>query len=89
VKWSVLFWYLQLILIDFINLIFVSYSVNGFLLYCSLGSGIKRALEQWPDIDFDDDREGCRFTVTVHRKVAGGAYELKSSPKSRRSELLN
>ncbi len=30
--------------------------------------GIKRAIEAWPDIDFVDDREGCLFTVVVHRK---------------------
>ena len=33
-----------------------------------LGSGIKRALAEWPRRDFDDDREGCLFTATVHRK---------------------
>jgi len=32
-----------------------------------LGSGIKRALEAWPKIDFLDDREGCLFIATVHR----------------------
>jgi ATP-dependent DNA helicase RecG len=35
-----------------------------------LGSGIKRALEDWPEIDFADDRDGCLFTVTVHRHPA-------------------
>ena len=33
-----------------------------------LGSGIKRALEKWPSIDFTDDHDGCLFTATVHRK---------------------
>jgi ATP-dependent DNA helicase RecG len=33
-----------------------------------LGSGIKRVLQAWPDIDFADDRDGCLFTATVHRK---------------------
>lgn len=33
---------------------------------CSLG--IKRALEEWAEIDFTDDRKGCLFTATVHRK---------------------
>ncbi|EHQ36716.1 RNA-binding domain-containing protein [Methanoplanus limicola] len=53
------------------NPILVSYVAKGLLPYHGLGSGIKRALEQWPDIDFEDDREGCKFTVTVHRKVQG------------------
>ena len=44
--------------------------------YRGLGSGIKRALDAWPEIDFLDDRDGCLFTVTVHRKV------VKSSGKS-------
>ncbi|MDD3927045.1 MAG: winged helix-turn-helix transcriptional regulator [bacterium] len=46
----------------------VSYVAKGLLPYHGLGSGIKRALEKWPRIDFVDDRDGCLFTVTVHRK---------------------
>ncbi|MCG2738640.1 MAG: winged helix-turn-helix transcriptional regulator [Syntrophaceae bacterium] len=26
-------------------------------------------MEAWPEIDFFDDRDGCLFTVTVHRKA--------------------
>ena len=33
------------------------------------GSGIKRALEKWPAIDFADDHDGCLFTATVHRRA--------------------
>lgn len=58
------------------NPILASYVAKGLLPYRGLGSGIKRALEDWPDIDFTDDRDGCLFTVTVHRK------EEKSSEKS-------
>ncbi|MEA3360070.1 MAG: winged helix-turn-helix transcriptional regulator [Thermodesulfobacteriota bacterium] len=36
--------------------------------YRGLGSGIKQALDAWPEIDFIDDRGGCLFTATVHRK---------------------
>lgn len=50
------------------NPILVSYIAKGLLPYHGLGSGIKRALEDWPNIDFTDDRVGCLFTVTVHRK---------------------
>ena len=62
--------------------------------YRGLGSGIKRALEAWPEIDFADDRDGCLFTATVHRKavkkiktgmvndVGSPKSSLKSSPKS-------
>lgn len=51
------------------NPILVSYVAKGLLPYRGLGSGIKRALEEWPGIDFTDDREGCLFIVTVHRKT--------------------
>jgi ATP-dependent DNA helicase RecG len=50
------------------NPILVSYAAKGLLPYKGLGSGIKRALEDWPDISFTDDREGSMFIVTVHRK---------------------
>ena len=52
------------------NPILVSYIAKGLLPYKGLGSGIKRALNNWPEIDFTDDREGCLFTATVHRKEA-------------------
>ena len=45
-----------------------SYVAKGLLPYHGLGSGIKRALEKWPTIDFTDDHDGCLFTATVHRK---------------------
>lgn len=50
------------------NPILISYVAKGLLPYHGLGSGIKRALDVWPQIDFCDDREGCLFTATVHRK---------------------
>jgi len=62
------------------NPILVSYIAKGLLPYKGLGSGIKRALDDWPEIDFTDDREGCLFTATVHRKEVL-ALE-KSSEKS-------
>lgn len=49
------------------NPILVSYVAKGLLPYHGLGSGIKRALTLWPQIDFADDREGCLFVATVHR----------------------
>jgi ATP-dependent DNA helicase RecG len=49
------------------NPILISYVAKGLLPYHGLGSGIKRAVEQWPHIDFNDDREGCLFSVIVHR----------------------
>jgi ATP-dependent DNA helicase RecG len=62
------------------NPILVSFVAKGLLPYHGLGSGIKRALEGWPDIDFIDDQEGCLFTAKVHRKKS--AVPPKSSGKS-------
>ena len=60
------------------NPILVSYVAKGLLPYHGLGSGIKRALNDWSQIDFTDDHDGCLFTVTVHRKPV---EELKLSRK--------
>ncbi len=46
----------------------VSYVAKGLLPYHGLGSGIKRALDKWPTIDFADDHDGCLFTATVQRR---------------------
>ncbi|RQW05175.1 MAG: ATP-dependent DNA helicase RecG, partial [Calditrichaeota bacterium] len=64
------------------NPILVSYATKGLLPYRGLGSGIKRALEEWPDIDFTDDRDGCLFTVTVQRKIE---EKLKTTDISQRT----
>ena len=64
------------------NPILVSYVAKGLLPYHGLGSGIKRALDDWRDIDFVDDREGCLFTATVHRKELAQAVLLKTPGKT-------
>jgi len=61
-----------------------SYVAKGLLPYHGLGSGIKRALAAWPQIDFVDNQDGCLFTATVHRKPA---EELKLVNISSKSEL--
>ncbi|MGA9537137.1 MAG: RNA-binding domain-containing protein [Desulfobacterales bacterium] len=67
------------------NPILVSYSAKGILPYRGLGSGIKRAIEVWPEIEFIDDRDGCLFTATVHRETgkhkAKRSETIKGSPK--------
>ncbi len=50
------------------NPILVSFISKGLLPYKGLGSGIRRALEAWPLIDFVNDEDGGLFKVTVHRK---------------------
>ena len=39
-----------------------------------------KAIATWPDIEFVDDREGCLFTVTVHRTTENSS--VKSAVKS-------
>ena len=59
---------------------------KGLMPYRGIGSGIKRELEAWPEIDFIDDRDGCQFNATVHRKTAKssviGSVDTDGSPKS-------
>ena len=50
------------------NPILVSHVAKGLLPYRGLGSGVKRALEEWPEIDFMDNRDGCLFTAAVRRQ---------------------
>jgi len=37
--------------------------------YRGLGSGIRRALKAYPDIDFLDDKDGNKFTVVIKRNI--------------------
>ena len=41
---------------------------KAMLPYQNLGSGIKRALDKWQDINFANDRKSCLLTGTVHQK---------------------
>jgi len=79
------------------NPILVSYIAKGLLPYRGLGSGIKRAMENWHDIDFTDDRDGGLFTATIHRRaltsftrseVGAGNGSEKSSEKSSEKILM-
>ncbi|MGB5101243.1 MAG: hypothetical protein WBN94_11680, partial [Methanothrix sp.] len=69
------------------NPILVSYAAKGLLPYKGLGSGIKRALEDWPDISFTDDREGCMFIASVRRKEIDDA-ELAEKTSQKIIELM-
>lgn len=62
------------------NPILVSYVAKGLLPYHGLGSGIKRALKAWPDIDFVNGHEGCLFTATVKRKALEELTLMESFP---------
>ena len=62
------------------NPILVSYVAKGLLPYHGLGSGIGRALEAWPQIDFVNDQDGCLFKAIVHRKPVEELKIVKDSP---------
>ncbi|MDD5029022.1 MAG: putative DNA binding domain-containing protein [Rhodoferax sp.] len=74
------------------NPILVSYVAKGLLPYHGLGSGIKRALSSWPDIEFVDDRDGCLFTATVHRHAPVNALAnapVNASEPNLQVQLVN
>lgn len=49
------------------NPILASFVAKGLLPYRGLGTGVRRALQDWPQIQFIDDRNGCLFTSVVDR----------------------
>ncbi len=49
------------------NPILASFVAKKLLPYRGLGSGIRRVLEEWSNINFYDDRDGCTFKVVIHR----------------------
>ena len=51
------------------NPILASYVAKGLLPYKGLGSGIQRALQNWSDIYFTDDRQACTFISTINRNA--------------------
>jgi len=70
------------------NPILVSYIAKGILPYRGLGSGIKRALKEWEDIEFIDDREGCLFTVSLKRKVLKVSEKASEKASEKTSEKI-
>jgi ATP-dependent DNA helicase RecG len=70
------------------NPILVSYVAKGILPYKGLGSGIKRALEDWPAIDFTNDLDGCLFTATVHRKEIEGSVKPVTSLEEKPAQAV-
>jgi ATP-dependent DNA helicase RecG len=55
------------------NPILVSHVAKGLLPYRGLGTGVRRALAEWPGIEFIDDHDACTFTATVHWAKGGTA----------------
>lgn len=51
------------------NPILASFAAKGLLPYRGLGTGVRRALQDWPQTQFVDDRKRCLFTSLVERPV--------------------
>jgi ATP-dependent DNA helicase RecG len=49
------------------NPILASFISKGILPYRGLGTGIRRAIENWPEIVFSDDRDACVFKSVINR----------------------
>ena len=49
------------------NPILFYYASKGLLPFHGIGSGVGRALDSWPDIEFVDDRDRCLFIATIRR----------------------
>jgi ATP-dependent DNA helicase RecG len=47
------------------NPVLASFAAKGVLPYRGLGTGIRRALADWPAVDLLDDRDACTFTATI------------------------
>jgi ATP-dependent DNA helicase RecG len=62
------------------NPVLTSYA-NYLLPYRGYGSGIIRALEAWPHIDFFDDRDGNQFKVTLKRLQNGDIEHIINANK--------
>ena len=52
------------------NPILFYYASKGLLPFHGIGSGVGRALDSWPDIEFVDDRDRCLFIATIRRGTA-------------------
>lgn len=65
------------------NPILASFTAKGLLPYRGLGTGVRRALQDWPQIEFIDDCEGCLFTSCVQR------IKIQTSAKEREIKVQN
>lgn len=51
------------------NPILASFAAKGLLPYRGLGTGVRRALQDWPQIQLIDDRDNCLFISLVERHI--------------------
>lgn len=70
------------------NPILVSYIAKGLLPYKGIGSGIRRALDDWQKIDFIDDREGNLFVGIVHREGTKSLVQTSDKTSGKTSDKI-
>ncbi len=63
------------------NPVLTSYVAKGLLPYKGIGSGIRRALNEWEKIDFTDDRQSAIFTATIHRIAQRDSEKVREKPE--------
>ena len=52
------------------NPVLAFFAAKGVLPYRGLGTGVRRALQNWSQIEFIDNREDCTFTsITFRNKI--------------------
>ncbi len=73
------------------NPILASFAAKGLLPYRGLGTGIRRALQDWPKIQFSDDRDGCTFTSTLEREGSSvkGAISINKGALKGQNASIN
>lgn len=79
------------------NPILASFAAKGVLPYRGLGTGIRRAAREWPDLQLLDDRDACTFTAVVKplkaqlgvEKGSGESLKGTNEPGKRKIEPIN
>jgi len=69
------------------NPVLASFAAKGVLPYRGLGTGIRRALADWPAVDLSDDRDACTFTATV--RLTAGRNAPRNAPRTGRNAPIN
>ena len=66
------------------NPILASFVAKGVLPYRGLGTGVRRALEAWPEVEFINDPDAALLTATVLRPPLGEMVpgSVKTTPSS-------
>lgn len=72
------------------NPVLASYAAKGILPYRGLGTGIRRALADWPAVDLIDDRDACTFTAIVGLEPARNAPRtVENAPRMQGNAPIN